>query len=142
MNFNGKYWHKPGHLGMTTAQLKEALAGGGGGGTPIDPITIVIPASDLPTITSTYKDYAVSDEIYHGDTADVNNIQRNISVQLYTDAEHYTTYILPLIEIRQTIGYEVVEMTEDGIMWLLANVLSYNTETNQYTIRVRMILQV
>ena len=30
MNFNGKFWHKPGHLGMTTAQVKEALAGGGG----------------------------------------------------------------------------------------------------------------
>lgn len=29
MNFNGKFWHKPGHLGMTTAQLKEALAGAG-----------------------------------------------------------------------------------------------------------------
>lgn len=32
MNFNGKFWHKPGHLGMTTAQVKEALQGGGGGG--------------------------------------------------------------------------------------------------------------
>lgn len=30
MNFNGRYWHKPGHLGMTTAQVKEALQGGGG----------------------------------------------------------------------------------------------------------------
>lgn len=29
MNFNGKFWHKPGHLGMTTAQVKEALAGAG-----------------------------------------------------------------------------------------------------------------
>ena len=29
MNFNGKYWHKAGHLGMTTAQVKEALAGAG-----------------------------------------------------------------------------------------------------------------
>ena len=28
MNFNGKFWHKPGHLGMTRAELKEALAGG------------------------------------------------------------------------------------------------------------------
>lgn len=34
MNFNGKYWHKPGHLGMTTAQVKEALQGGGGGYDP------------------------------------------------------------------------------------------------------------
>lgn len=25
MNFNGKFWHKPGHLGMTTAQVKKAL---------------------------------------------------------------------------------------------------------------------
>ena len=29
MNFNGKFWHKPGHLGMTTAQVKEALESGG-----------------------------------------------------------------------------------------------------------------
>ena len=140
MLFNGKYYNKPGHLGMTRAELLEKL--NGGGGSPIDPITIVIPASDLPTITSTYKDYTVSDEIYHGDTADVNNIQRNISVQLYTDAEHYTIYILPLIAIRQGIGYEVVEFTEEGIMWLLANVQSYNSETHQYTIRVRVKLQV
>lgn len=32
MLFNGKYYNKPGHLGMTRQQLKEALAGGGGGG--------------------------------------------------------------------------------------------------------------
>ena len=32
MLFNGKYYNKPGHLGMTRAELKEALAGGGGGG--------------------------------------------------------------------------------------------------------------
>ena len=25
MNFNGKYWHKPGHLGMTTDEVKKAL---------------------------------------------------------------------------------------------------------------------
>lgn len=25
MNFNGKYWHKPGHLGMTTDEVKAAL---------------------------------------------------------------------------------------------------------------------
>ena len=25
MNFNGKFWHKPGHLGMTTAEVKKAL---------------------------------------------------------------------------------------------------------------------
>lgn len=25
MNFNGKFWNKPGHLGMTRQQLKEAL---------------------------------------------------------------------------------------------------------------------
>lgn len=31
MLFNGKYYNKPGHLGMTTEELKEALAGGGGG---------------------------------------------------------------------------------------------------------------
>lgn len=30
MLFNGKYYNKPGHLGMTRQQLKEALAGGGG----------------------------------------------------------------------------------------------------------------
>lgn len=30
MLFNGKYYNKPGHLGMTRAELKEALAGGGG----------------------------------------------------------------------------------------------------------------
>ena len=29
MLFNGKYYNKPGHLGMTTEELKEALAGGG-----------------------------------------------------------------------------------------------------------------
>lgn len=27
MLFNGKYYNKPGHLGMTRAELKEALAG-------------------------------------------------------------------------------------------------------------------
>lgn len=27
MNFNGKFWHKPGHLGMTTDEVKTALAG-------------------------------------------------------------------------------------------------------------------
>lgn len=32
MLFNGKYYNKPGHLGMTRAELKEALQGGGGGG--------------------------------------------------------------------------------------------------------------
>lgn len=32
MLFNGKYYNKPGHLGMTRQQLIEALAGGGGGG--------------------------------------------------------------------------------------------------------------
>lgn len=32
MNFNGKYWHKPGHLGMTRAELLEKLNGEGGGG--------------------------------------------------------------------------------------------------------------
>lgn len=30
MLFNGKYYNKPGHLGMTRAELKEALQGGGG----------------------------------------------------------------------------------------------------------------
>lgn len=25
MNFNGKFWHKPGHLGMTTDEVKKAL---------------------------------------------------------------------------------------------------------------------
>ena len=29
MLFNGKYYNKPGHLGMTRQELKEALAGGG-----------------------------------------------------------------------------------------------------------------
>lgn len=29
MLFNGKYYNKPGHLGMTRDELKEALAGGG-----------------------------------------------------------------------------------------------------------------
>ena len=28
MLFNGKYYNKPGHLGMTRAQVKEAVAGG------------------------------------------------------------------------------------------------------------------
>ena len=31
MLFNGKYYNKPGHLGMTTEDLKKALQGGGGG---------------------------------------------------------------------------------------------------------------
>lgn len=30
MLFNGKYYNKPGHLGMTRTELKEALQGGGG----------------------------------------------------------------------------------------------------------------
>ena len=25
MNFNGKFWHKPGHLGITTTEVKKAL---------------------------------------------------------------------------------------------------------------------
>ena len=29
MLFNGKYYNKPGHLGMTRTELKEALQGGG-----------------------------------------------------------------------------------------------------------------
>lgn len=32
MLFNGKYYNKPGHLGMTRAELLEKLNGGGGGG--------------------------------------------------------------------------------------------------------------
>ena len=38
MNFNGRFYNKPGHLGMTRQQLKDALAGGGGGGTIIEKI--------------------------------------------------------------------------------------------------------
>ena len=36
MLFNGKYYNKPGHLGLTRQQLKEALEGGGGGVKNID----------------------------------------------------------------------------------------------------------
>lgn len=32
MLFNGKYYNKPGHLGMTRTELLEKLNGGGGGG--------------------------------------------------------------------------------------------------------------
>lgn len=35
MLFNGKYYNKPGHLGMTRAELLEKLNGGGGGGATI-----------------------------------------------------------------------------------------------------------
>lgn len=55
MLFNGKYYNKPGHLGMTRAELKEALQGGGGGGyDPDEPnkLMIVLTPVELMTILS------------------------------------------------------------------------------------------
>lgn len=63
MNFNGKYWHKAGHLGMTTAQVKEALAGGGGGG--IKTVTVELTADEALSIyqgSSVTKSIEITDQ--------------------------------------------------------------------------------
>ena len=49
MNFNGKFWHKPGHLGMTTAQVREALASG----VPLFVITLGYDEGDNPIFDKT-----------------------------------------------------------------------------------------
>lgn len=59
MLFNGKFYNKPGHLGMTRQQLKEALAGGGG--VPVKVIHIDLNedtiAEDYDTVLSYFTDY-------------------------------------------------------------------------------------
>lgn len=49
MNFNGRFYNKPGHLGMTRAELKEALQGGGGGYDPdeVSKLTVVLSPADM-----------------------------------------------------------------------------------------------
>lgn len=47
MLFNGKYYNKPGHLGMTRAELLEALQGGGGG---IETVTVELTADEALSI--------------------------------------------------------------------------------------------
>ena len=61
MLFNGKYYNKPGHLGMTRAELKEALAGGGGGG-----ITgkIKITSTNITTCNVPAESFFVMDQTY------------------------------------------------------------------------------
>lgn len=55
MLFNGKYYNKPGHLGMTRQQLKEALDGGG-----IKTVIVELTAEEALTI---YQDGTVTKSI-------------------------------------------------------------------------------
>lgn len=54
MLFNGKYYNKPGHLGMTRAELLEKLNGGGDGGD----IVTVKGALTSPTTATLDKTYS------------------------------------------------------------------------------------
>lgn len=107
MNFNGRFWNKPGHLGMTRQQLKDALqalptpeagdAGkavlvnadadgyelgtvGGGGGESYD---MVIECAKLPTAAAA-SDYTISS----GSVADVmTKIQNGGTPKVYIHAK-------------------------------------------------------
>ena len=88
MLFNGKYYNKPGHLGMTTEELKEALQGGGGGGVlpeidPADEGKILVVASDgkLKLLNTTHTITCTSEDGTNW-TADVtfNQLQEIINL--------------------------------------------------------------
>lgn len=107
MNINGKFWHKPGHLGMTTDEVKKALkalptpeagdAGkavlvnadadgyelgtpGGGGGESYD---MVIECAKLPAV-ATASDYTISS----GSVTDVmTKIQNGGTPKVYIHAK-------------------------------------------------------
>ena len=59
MNFNGKFWHKPGHLGMTRAELLEKLNNAGGGNANIDIIFADITTSPV-SVSKSYTDIMAS----------------------------------------------------------------------------------
>lgn len=106
MNFNGKYWHKPGHLGMTTDEVKAALkalptpeagdagkavvvnadadgyelGAAGGGGESYD---MVIECAKLPAVAAA-SDYTISS----GSVTDVmTKIQNGGTPKVYIHAK-------------------------------------------------------
>lgn len=64
MLFNGKYYNKPGHLGMTRSELLEKLNGGGGGGGGYQNIDIVYgkETGGAVTISKSFNDILASTE--------------------------------------------------------------------------------
>lgn len=84
-NFNGKFYNKSGHLGMTTAQVKEALAGGGGG-SPFYYINLSYDEDDNPVLDKTFA------EITAAATAGM------IPYIIYNDTGHYAFFDIMEIE--------------------------------------------
>ena len=113
MLFNGKYYNKPGHLGMTRQQLKEALEGGGGGQFVIH-LEEYYPDPDDPTL-SIVKTKETVDEIMARDF--------NIPVAVVYAVEDEAAYFLA-VYIASTgmyiFGGDMGEFdfTTTTLMWL------------------------
>lgn len=144
MLFNGKYYNKPGHLGMTTKDVKEALAGGAsaastGAGANRNNIVITIPDADATAILSgVTKTYQVSEEgfVLHN-TTDINTYPESVSVQI----PGITITIFPHIGLRYdsgAISYSTVISISDTVYFLFA-FFSWNTIIEKWDVRIGAI---
>lgn len=107
MLFNGKYYNKPGHLGMTRAELKEALQGGGG--------------SDFSSIRGKFIDIIVTGGVITSVTAN------GVSI---TPSDFFTT---PYIDILLTLSVvSIVGLTVDGLSGTQVYFSNGTATVNQY----------
>lgn len=113
MLFNGKYYNKPGHLGMTRQQLKEKLQLAGAA----DVLTYTIPSSNLAMYLGQFVLKINSISAGASEVAEVSVLKSNAE-DGYNDLKNFVNFALDNQKNRIIVGFEGTTMllTTDHIV--------------------------
>lgn len=144
MLFNGKYYNKPGHLGMTRAKLKEALKKSENDvqpdlNKPLLDISLADIASLIGGNTLTYENIPMAD-YFDGNAMlvnpDRNMVPRSIVTKLATGVDTYVYGNVPLTSTGSVMAYSSIINMSGTLYFVEVIAYSFTPVSNVWTFKV------